>query len=203
MPRPVMIGLNIFFKGVSMSTAKAVTIESIKTPSFVREGAMIILASFLIGVLGQLAIPLPFTPVPIATQNMVILLLAALLGPRRACSAVMLFLLQGAGGLPVFANGAAGIAKLVGPTGGYLFGYLAAAFVTGTLFEKIKNRTLLNGFLSLAAGAVTIYLCGASYLATFVGVQKALLLGVAPFLLGDLLKIVIAMKLLRWAGWEK
>ncbi len=158
-----------------------------------RDFALVLLASFVICLSGQVSIPLWFTPVPLATQNTVILLTAALLGSRRAGAATFAFLAQGALGLPVFSNGKAGIAVLMGPTGGYLIGYLVAAFVVGYLVERRKN---LIG--ALAVGNGIIYLCGASYLATFVGVSKAFLLGVAPFVLGDIVKSVVSLKVVGW-----
>lgn len=159
----------------------------------IRDFALVLLASFVICLSGQVSIPLWFTPVPIATQNTTVLLMAALLGARRGGAATFAFLVQGALGLPVFSNGKAGIAVLMGPTGGYLIGYLVAAFVVGYLVERRKN---VIG--ALIAGNLTIYLCGASYLAAFVGVSKAFLLGVAPFVLGDIVKSAVSLKIVGW-----
>src|SRR2546423_1806286 len=97
--------------------------------NWIQDVAVVIGASIIIALFAPVAIPLPFTPVPIATQVHVILLLSCFLGSRRAALTVMTFLIQGAMGLPVFAGGAAGIMVLAGPRGGYLLGYLAAAFV--------------------------------------------------------------------------
>lgn len=181
-----------------MSFVKPFVLDHSKPISIVKDIAISIAASFGIGLLAQLAIPLPFTPVPIATQNSFVLLLAALLGARRGSAAVFAFLAQGAMGFPVFAGGVGGMAKILGPTGGYLMGYLIAAFLVGTLMEKWKERSVCKTFLSLAAGHLTIYLFGAAYLSTFVGFEKALLLGVAPFVIGDLLKIVVSLKIMNW-----
>lgn len=169
-----------------------------KTRSFeqpiLRELLLVVGASFLISLSAKVLIPLWFTPVPIATQNSVVLLLALLLGPTRAAAATFLFLVQGAFGLPVFTTGG-GLTSLLGPTGGYLIGYLIASYVTGALAER--KRTAIQAFLAMMAGNLVIYLCGASYLATFVGFTKALTLGVAPFLLGDLVKTCVAVKIAR------
>lgn len=169
--------------------------------SYTRDFAVVLLASFVICLSGQLAIPLWFTPIPIATQNSVVLLMAVLLGSRRGTAATFAFLVQGALGLPVFSNGAGGFAMFLGPRGGYLIGYLVAAFVVGYIAER--KRTAGNAFAAMAAGNLVIYICGAGYLATFVGFSKAILLGVAPFLFGDLLKIVVGLKILQWTGWNK
>ena len=165
-------------------------ILTLERPIF-RDFALVLLASFVICLSGQISIPLWFTPVPIATQNSVVLLMAALLGARRGTAATFLFLSQGALGLPVFSNGAAGISCFFGPTGGYLIGYLLASYLTGTLVDKRKSP-----ITALALGNLTIYLFGSTYLSTFIGFPKALLLGVAPFVLGDILKTIGSLKLM-------
>ena len=163
-----------------------------RTPA--RDFLLVLLSSFLICLSGQIAFPLWFTPVPIATQNSVVLLMGALLGPRRGAAAVFVFLLQGALGLPVFSNGGFGFAHFFTPTGGYLIGYLVAAFVVGLIVERRRTTGSLLGALLL--GNLIIYLFGASYLATFVGMNKAFSLGVAPFLIGDFLKTLVSVKIL-------
>jgi biotin transport system substrate-specific component len=155
---------------------------------------LVILASFAICLAGKFAIPLWFTPIPLVTQNTLVLLLAALLGSKRGAAAVFAFLAQGAMGLPVFANGASGFLTLLGPKAGYLFGYLIAAYIVGSLVERNKNHTAL----ALLLGNLTIYTFGAAYLSTFIGIDKAFYLGVAPFILGDLVKSVIAYKIIGW-----
>ncbi|PIS03355.1 MAG: biotin transporter BioY [Chlamydiae bacterium CG10_big_fil_rev_8_21_14_0_10_42_34] len=167
---------------------QALTLE--KTTA--RDFTLVILASFLISLFGQLSIPLWFSPVPIATQSAAVLLVAALLGSRRGAAATFAFLAQGALGLPVFSGGVGGIQCFFGPTGGYLIGYLIASYVVGYLIETYKRP-----FTALSVGNLVIYFFGASYLATFVGFGQALLLGVAPFVLGDLLKMIVSLKLLQ------
>ncbi|MGB7978322.1 MAG: biotin transporter BioY [Chlamydiales bacterium] len=164
-----------------------------------RDFILVLLASFVICLFGSISIPLWFTPIPIGTQNSVCLLMGALLGARRGAAAVFAFLMQGAMGLPVFAGGAAGCLHLMGPRGGYLIGYLIAAFVVGTIVER--RRTLASAALALAAGNGIIYLAGAGYLALFVGGAKALTLGIVPFLAGDLLKMVVTLKILK-GSWS-
>lgn len=167
----------------------------------VRDFAIVLLASFAICLSGYISIPLWFTPVPMATQNSTVLLIAALLGARRGAAATFAFLVQGALGLPVFSNGAAGFIHLIGPTGGYLIGYLIAAFVVGTIAEK--RKTMAGALGALAAGNGIIYLCGASFLSAFVGIDKAFALGIAPFVIGDAIKTLVSLKILHWAGWSK
>lgn len=97
-------------------------------------------------------------------------------------------------GLPIFAGNASGLTGLLGPSGGYYFGFVIAAFTIGYLTEKYTLRP----FLSFLAGTLIVYAIGSAYLSTFVGIQKAFLLGVAPFLLGDLLKTFVCVKMLQW-----
>jgi biotin transport system substrate-specific component len=176
-----------------MSYARALPLEH----TVARDLLLVLLACFAISLSGRLAIPLWFTPVPIATQNSVVLLLATFLGPRRAVAATLLFLAQGAFGLPIFSTPTG----LSGPTAGYLIGYLLASFVVGSIAEK--SKTLSNALFAMLAGHLIVYACGVSYLATFIGLHKALLLGAAPFILGDLCKTLFSLSLLKWTGWDK
>jgi biotin transport system substrate-specific component len=130
-------------------------------------------------------------------------LLSTLLGSKRAPAAVALFLAQGAFGLPVFTHGGCGLAYFFGPRGGYLIGYLVAAYTVGKVVELLGKRTLSTAFTAMLAGNAVLFLCGATWLSTFIGVEKAILLGVVPFLLGDLLKIACSLKILHWMGWAR
>ncbi|MBX7067314.1 MAG: biotin transporter BioY [Parachlamydiales bacterium] len=176
---------------------QTVTLERSTTRDF----ALVLLGSFIICLSGHISIPLWFTPVPLATQNSMVLLMAALLGARRGGAATFAFLAQGALGLPVFSTGAAGFAKFFGPTGGYLMGYLIAAFVVGYIAEKRKS--IASAVVALTVGNLIVYICGAAYLSKFVGLSKAFALGIAPFVVGDLLKTLASLKILQWAGWSK
>lgn len=163
---------------------------------FVRDALLVILSSLCIGLFGKISIPLWFTPVPLVLQNGLILLNASILGAKRGTAATALFLAQGAIGLPVFAGGAGGLACFAGPTAGYLIGYLVASFVTGWIVQKTQMT-----LAALIAGNAIILALGAGYLATFVGAQKAFALGVAPFLIGDCLKIIVSFAVIRRIQW--
>jgi biotin transport system substrate-specific component len=165
--------------------------------SWLKDVGVILGASVIIALFAPISIPLPFTPVPIAVQAHVILLLSCLLGSKRASMAVLTYLFQGAIGLPVFAGGAAGIMALAGPTGGYLLGYLAAAFVTGFITERMVNRTPSKAFAAMGLGNVIVYLFGLPWLSRYVGWQSAIVLGVLPFLIGDMFKLIIAARSLK------
>lgn len=143
-------------------------------------------------------IAIPVGPVPIVLQNLFVLLAAVLLGPKWAAVAVGVYLLAGACGLPVFAGGTGGLGRLVGPTGGYLVGFLAAAVVTGLLARWARRRTALE-VLAMAVGALAIYLPGVLWLQWTAGITptQALAVGFYPFLPGDALKIAAAVPIVR------
>lgn len=153
------------------------------------------LASVLIAIAAPLSLKLPFTPVPITLQLQMVLFLAALMGSRRGPMMVLFFLMQGAMGFPVFAAGASGIANLVGPRGGYLMGYLVASFVVGKLQEECRERSDLKLFIHMSIGNLIVYLLGFSWLSQFLGLKGALMLGVLPFVMGDIIKNLFFSKL--------
>lgn len=171
--------------------------ETTPAHSCLKNIALILGASVIIALFATLSFPLPFTPIPVATQAHVILLLSSLLGSKRAFFAVLAFLFQGAIGLPVFAGGQGGLPILLGPKGGYLVGYLAAALITGFLIERRAERTPLYTFASMGVGNLGVYLFGLPWLACYVGWSSVLLLGMLPFLLVDLCKLVLASKILK------
>jgi biotin transport system substrate-specific component len=186
-----------------MAFARTLALELQKMPTWAKNILIVSGASIVLGLFAHVAIPLPFTPVPIVTQDSVILLMAVLLGPKRAAASVAAFLAQGALGLPVFANGAGGLAVFMGPRGGYLIGYLAAAFVVAKLVEVLKKKTILNAFYALLAGQFILFALGAAWLSTYVGFTQAIVLGIVPFLIGDAIKTVAILKILQWIGWDK
>ncbi|GAB4184525.1 MAG: hypothetical protein Tsb0015_00570 [Simkaniaceae bacterium] len=166
-----------------------------KTQILIKESFLILSMGLLLGISAPLAVPLPFSPVPIAIQAHIVLFLAAVFGSRKAFFMTLVFLAQGCAGLPVFAGGAFGIAHLFGPRGGYLFGYLAAALITGRILEKRSNESPLKIFQAMAMGNAVIYLLGSAYLSIFIPFKQAIILGVLPFIPGDLLKLIGFSKL--------
>lgn len=163
-----------------------------------RELTLILAGSLIIALSAQ--VRLPMWPVPVTGQTFGVLLVAALLG-RRAVFSVLAYLMQGTSGLPVFAGGAAGAAQLFGPTGGYLAGFVLAAYVVGWLCERGWDRRAGSVVLVMVLGNLVIYSVGVLWLSRFVGWDQVLALGVIPFLPGDILKIVLAALLLP-AGWK-
>jgi len=166
--------------------------------------AAVVLITALTAAAAQVSIPLPFTPVPFTLQPMVVLLGGAALGSRLGMSSQVLYLLLGMAGLPVFAASPVlpqGIARLMGPTGGYLLSYPIAAFVTGWLAERRFDRRYLTSALAMAAGLTIIFAAGVSWLAWFaqpahLGLDAALRTGLYPFVPADIIKIFLAAAVL-------
>lgn len=157
--------------------------------------------ALLAGVIGALAfVTIPLGTVPLTGQSFGVMLAGALLGPRLGVLAVLGYLLLGIVGLPVFAGGTAGPAVLVGPTGGYLWGFVAGSAVIGLLADVRKDRSVWQTLSGMVLGGiVVVYALGAWQLARFYGwpLGRVLLVGVAPFLPGDLLKVVAATAIVR------
>ncbi len=171
--------------------------------SVLRNGLLIVSFSLFLALCAQVSFHLPFTPVPITLQTLGVLLTGAALGSRRGALAMLVYLAEGAAGLPVFAGGSGGLIHLLGFTAGYLWSYPIAAFVVGLLCEKRLDRSFLTSAISMLPGSVIIYAMGIPWLAVVlhISITKALLLGLVPFIPGDLLKLIIAAALLPtvWA----
>lgn len=136
-------------------------------------------------------IKIPFYPVPVTMQTLVVLLVGMSYGLRLGAASLASYLVLGAMGAPVFASGA-GLAYMVGPTGGYLAGFFVSAVIMGMLAERGWSQRVFLVAGAMIIGHATIYLMGAGWLSTFIGFEKAVAAGVLPFLYGDLLKLVIA-----------
>lgn len=172
---------------------------STRTHQMVLDALLVLGGSLFVALLSQLRVQVGFSPVPISGQTLAVLLVGATLGSRRGALAMLTYLAEGAMGLPVFA-GAGGAARLVGPTGGYLAGFVVAAFIVGWLAERGWDRRPVTTALAMLAGNTAIYLFGVSWLAILMGAENALPMGLYPFIIGDLLKLVLAVALLP-AGW--
>lgn len=142
-------------------------------------------------------IAVPIGPVPIVLQNLFVMLAGLLLGARWGMASVGLYLLAGICGLPVFSGGGAGLGHFFGPTGGYLLSYLPAVFLVGFIAERSNGLVVRAG--SLVAAHVIIFGIGVSWLkvATGMSFAKAMAVGMFPFLIGDLIKIVAAILIAR------
>ena len=145
-------------------------------------------------------IAIPIGPVPIVMQNFFVLLTGLLLGPRWGLTACGVYLLAGGLGLPVFAGGTGGLGRFFGPTGGYLLAYLPAVFLTGWISQNKKNHMVWD-MIAMILASIVIYGLGVSWLkiSTGMGWPKSVAVGMLPFLLGDVLKIVAAVVVARAA----
>ena len=153
---------------------------------------MILIGSLSIGILAQASIPIPFSPVPITGQTIGVILVGSLLGKRRGALSIILYLMEGSLGLPVFANMQAGAHILIGPTGGYLFGFIIAVFSMGYFKEKGFIISPINCFLACFVSTTIILLIGSFYLSIIVGgINKGFAIGFYPFLVGDIIKSLI------------
>jgi biotin transport system substrate-specific component len=161
--------------------------------------AAVAFVTVLTAIAAQISIPLPFTPVPFTFQPMVVLVGAAALGARLGAASQALYLALGIAGVPVFAASPIlpqGAARLLGPTGGYLLSYPAAAFATGWLAERGLDRRYRTSFLAMLAGLAVVFAGGVSWLALIVqparGFAGAMASGFAPFVVPDVVKLAAA-----------
>jgi biotin transport system substrate-specific component len=161
---------------------------------WVRDVILVIAGSLFVALLAQVSIPLPFTVVPITGQTLGVALTAAALGGKRGALALLTYLGEGAVGLPFFAGGAGGWGKIAGPTGGYLIGFVIAAFVVGSLCERGWDRSIPRAALAFLIGDALVFLVGVPWLALSLGLSltNALATGLMPFIPGDLIKISLA-----------
>jgi biotin transport system substrate-specific component len=162
-----------------------------------RRTLAVVLGAAVVAAAAQIAVPLPGTPVPMTLQPLAVLLVGGLLGPALGAGSMILYLALGAAGLPVFTPyGLPGLARLVGPTGGYLLAYPVAAFAVGKLSGD--GRRLGRLALAVLGGLALIHLGGAAQLLILSGDPRlALRLGTLPFLAGDLVKLVLAVLMLK------
>src|SRR3989338_5096636 len=139
-------------------------------------------------------IPLGFTPVPITLQTLAVLMSGAMLGPYYGALAMILYVVVGALGLPVFAGGGSGIGALLGPTGGYLISYFIAAFVIGKVVQMRKQPKYIDYAVAMVAGTIIIYTLGAGWgmVVTGLGLAAIIVGWVLPFIIGYTIKLLIA-----------
>ncbi|WP_430398684.1 biotin transporter BioY [Ferrovibrio sp.] len=146
-------------------------------------------------------VQVPFWPVPMTLQTLAILAIGMAFGSRLGAATVLLYLAEGFVGLPVFAGAAAGPAYFAGPTAGYLIGFVASAWLIGWLAERGWDRSLLRCLIAMAVGHAVVFVFGVSWLATLVGVQKALAAGLYPFWAATLVKTLLGVAVMQ-AAWH-
>ena len=175
---------------------------SSRSLNIVKDASLVIGFSLLAALSAQVAIPIPWSPVPITLQTLVLLLTGAVLGSRRGALAMLAYLVEGVF-FPHFFAGGTTSAVLIGYTAGYLWAYPIAAFVTGLLCERRLERRFLTSALAMIPGTLIIYTLGVSWLSYFyhLSLLQGFAEGMLPFIPGDLLKLIVATALLptAWA----
>lgn len=166
----------------------------ISSNSLIKEITYIMSAVLMLAALSRVTIPLQ--PVPVTGQTLGVLLAGMMLGRKRALAATITYLAMGLVGFPVFANGAFGLATLIGPTAGYLLGFVPAAFVMGWLGDKGWYKNALTAISALLIGHAIVFVFGLLWLANFTGWNAVLAAGFVPFLPGAVAKTLIAFALI-------
>lgn len=180
--------------------------------AWVYDVGVVAIGSLVIALFAQIVYFLPWTPVPITGQTFAVLLIAAMLGSKRGTACVVLYLAEGGLGLPFFAGGTSSFAIFatsagLATTGGYLIGFIPAAFVTGWLAERGWDRNLVTTLVAMLIGNFVIYSVGVPWLAIALPASYAAenggiwAIGLIPFILGDISKIVLATLILP-SGWQ-
>ena len=175
-----------------------------KVRALIYDAVLIIIGSLVIALFAQIAVG---WPVPITGQTFAVLMIGVLFGSKRGSLAVLTYILEGAAGLAFFAQGKAGITALAGPTGGYLVGFIFAAYIVGLLAERGWDKRIETTILTMIFGNLIIYAFGLGWLFVLASSGKLtdakgiLVVGLYPFIIGDIIKIAVAAALLP-AGWK-
>jgi biotin transport system substrate-specific component len=169
----------------------------------VHDAVLVLGAALLTALLSQLSVPVPGSPVPITGQTLAVMLTAAALGPVRGALGQGAYVLLGAAGLPFFSRGASGLATVLGPTGGFLVGFIPAAFLVGLAASRGLDRDPWKGLVLFTSGQLVIFAVGVPWLAVVAGLDAATAFykGFLPFIPGALVKAAIAAGLMP-LGWR-
>jgi biotin transport system substrate-specific component len=171
-----------------------------RTCGLLYDAIIILCGSFVVALSAQVKFYLPFSPVPVTAQTFAVLVLGIALGSRRGAMTMVAYLAEGAFGLPVFTN-AIGVAALFGPTGGYLVGFVVAAYLVGRLAEMGWDRRIITTIVAMIIGDAVLLAFGFVWLSILTDVKTALFTGFYPFVIGDVLKVMIAAAVLP-AVWK-
>ena len=171
--------------------------------SLIADVLLVLGGAAFVGILAQVSIPLGFTPVPITGQTLGVLLVGSAYGWKRGSLSMVLYVIAGIVGVPWYSEAKHGWTVFSGATGGYLVGFIVAAAVCGWMSERGNDRTVTKSIPEMLVGSAIIYIFGVSWLAHSIGVGyvKAMDLGMNPFVLGDLIKLVLAALILPGAWW--
>jgi len=182
----------------SFAKSETLTGAALAPLDWARSVGLVVAFSLLTALSAQIVVPM--WPVPITGQTFAVLLTGALLGSRLGAAAMIVYLIEGASGLPFFQQGHGGIPYILGPTGGYLIAFPAAAFVTGAFAEHGWDKRFFTAAAAMAIGSVLILLSGWAWLSFFRSPTFAFDAGVKPFIVGDIVKILLAAAVLP-SGW--
>jgi biotin transport system substrate-specific component len=174
---------------------------NVKKEALVYDLILIFGASVFIALSAQFAFNVSFSPVPITGQTFAVILTGSLLGSRRGALAVVVYILEGIAGLPVFAQAHFGMVHLLGPTGGYLIGFIPAAFICGYLAERGWGRLLPSAIGMMLIGTIVIFAFGLIWISVIFKTENVLVIAFYPYLSGALLKIFLAALLYR-SAWR-
>lgn len=190
----------IYMEGIKMSISivgprRSLVLADLVSGSLVGDILLVCVGAGLVGVCAQVSIPLPGTPVPLTLQTLGVLLVGSSLGARRALWSMLLYLLAGAIGVPWFAAHTSGVR---GASFGYVIGFVLAAFVVGVLASRGGDRTIVRTVFTMGLGTVLIYAIGLPWLMASAGLNlwTALAEGLAPFVVGDVIKVLGASVLM-------
>jgi biotin transport system substrate-specific component len=168
-----------------------------------RDAGLVALGVLFTALLAQVAVPVPGSPVPITGQTLAVVLTAASLGPVRGTAVQVVYILAGMVGLPFYSDASGGVDVVLGATGGYLIGFIPAAYLIGLAARRGADRTVLKALPLFAAGQAVIFAVGVPWLAVTAGMtaSQALEAGFYPFILGGIVKAAIAAAVLgtAWA----
>lgn len=173
---------------------------SAKEMSFGKQSLLILAGVLLLALASQLSIPLK--PVPLTLQSATVILIGMAYGAKRGALVVLTYLIAGCCGAPVFANFSFGIASLFGTTGGYLLGFVPAAFLSGYLAENGFGKHFVSSLLAACLGAMVIFFFGVCGLSLFVGWHNAIIFGFMPFIMTETIKL-IALSAIIPSLWSK
>lgn len=180
---------------------KAVTVPHVIAQNLIRGRAaanvlLVVGATIFIALAAQIAVPLPFTPVPMTMQPLAVLLVGVTLGANRGAATAMLYLMEGFSGLPVFAQGHGGAVMAMAPTAGFLWSYPLAAWIAGRFSELNWGATRLRAIAGMLVALAVIYIGGWSWLAAMTSPSAAFVAAVTPFVFADIVKVALAAALL-------
>jgi biotin transport system substrate-specific component len=185
---------------MTRSAIQTLTTPQDRTLEATRQVAIVVGASLVVALCARIYIPLPLTPVPLTVQNLAVVLVGLVLGSRRGFAALVLYLVEGMVGLPVFSpTGLGGVAQLFGITGGFLLAYPFVAFLAGYIFER-GTRSFLRAAVAGFLAEILLFAGGLTWLYTFThSLAKAAYLGLYWFLAAEVIKVMLAAAIAtRW-----